>query len=320
MSNEGFILVKKFIYLFLSGCFFVFLFRPVWAQGRIVVSPSPEAASDAAEATESAEATPSAEKEEEIAVLEIEEVEKKDDITEPTPEIKGKLERYLAKHPIGPLTVTNFLQHAIREVIKKGVPANTIVLILLFPLMAGLIAGSRHIVGIKGFGIFLPAVLSVVFVSTGIIEGLLLFLTIIIVATSARMFLRKMKLQYLPRMALLLWCVSLGVLGILFIAPVLNLTSIMTLSIFPILILILLADSFIGIQIGMSMKQAIKITMQTLIVALVCSSILQLDFLQKFVLLKPEITVLLVAILDIFMGKYAGLRWLEHRKFREILK
>ena len=291
------------------------------AVGEVgVIREEVEAALDAAEATESAEATPSAEKEEEIVALEIEEVEKKDDITEPTPEIKGKLERYLAKHPIGPLTVTNFLQHAIREIIKKGVPANTIVLILLFPLMAGLIAGSRHIVGIKGFGIFLPAVLSVVFVSTGIIEGLLLFLTIIIVATSARMFLRKMKLQYLPRMALLLWCVSLGVLGVLFIAPVLNLTSIMTLSIFPILILILLAESFIGIQIGMSMKQAIKITMQTLVVALVCSSILQLDFLQKFVLLKPEITVLLVAILDIFMGKYAGLRWLEYRKFKEILK
>lgn len=320
MSNEGFILMKKFIYLFLPVYFFLFLLRPVWAQGRTLISPSPEAALDAVEDTESAEATPSAEKEEEIVELEIEEVEKKDDITEPTPEIKGKLERYLAKHPIGPLTVTNFLQHAIREVIKKGVPANTIVLILLFPLMAAIIAGSRHIVGIKGFGIFLPAVLSVVFVSTGIIEGLLLFLSIIIVATSARMFLRKMKLQYLPRMALLLWCVSLGVLGILFIAPVLNLTSIMTLSIFPILILILLADSFIGIQIGMSMKQAIKITMQTLMVALVCSSILQLDFLQKFVLLKPEISVLLVAIFDIFMGKYAGLRWLEHRKFKEILK
>ena len=284
----------------------------VLAQEKVAVS-SPEV-------TASAEATPSAEKEEKIAVLEIEEVEKKDDITEPTPEVKGKLERYLAEHPIGSLTVTNFLQHAIREIIKKGVPANTIVLILLFPLMAAIIAGSRHVVGIKGFGIFLPAVLSVVFVATGIIEGLLLFLTIIIVATSARMFLRKMKLQYLPRMALLLWCVSLGVLGVLFIAPVLNLTSIMTLSIFPILILILLAESFIGIQIGMSMKQAIKITMQTLVVALVCSSILQLDFLQKFVLLKPEISVLLVVILDIFMGKYVGLRWMEYRKFKEILK
>ena len=271
------------------------------------------------ESTESTEATLSGEEKGEIVELEIEEIEKKEDITEPTPEVKGKLEKYLAEYPIGPLTATNFLQHAIRTIVKKGVPANTIVLIFLFPLIAAIIAGSRHIVGIKGFGIFLPAVLSVVFVAAGIIQGLLLFITIIIVATGARMFLRKMKLQYLPRMALLLWCACLSVFGVLFLSPVLNLTTIMTLSIFPILILILLAENFISIQIGMSMKQAIKTTFQTLAMALICSFVLQLDFLQKFALLKPEISVLSVAILDVFMGRYTGLRWMERKKFKELL-
>lgn len=280
------------------------LVKPCLAQ-----SPSPEA-------TVSAEvikpATPS-------SIVE-RVVEKKDDITEPTPEIKGKLERYLAEHPPKPLTVTNFLQHAIRQAVKQGVPANTVVLILLFPLVAAVIAGSRHIVGIRGFGIFLPAVLSVVFVSTGIIEGLLLFLTIITVATLSRMFLRKMKLQYLPRMALLLWFVSLAVFSFLFLSPIFDLETITTLSIFPILILILLAESFISIQIGMSMKQAIQMTFETLIIALVCSYIFEMDFLQKFVLLRPELTVLGVAFLDVFMGKYIGLRLLEYKKFKILIK
>lgn len=289
-------LLFLFCLIFSASLFFPFR---VWAQES--------------EATEAAqEATPSS------IVERI--VEKKEDITEPTPKVKGKLERYLVEYPIKPLTVTNFLQHAIRGAVKNGVPANTIVLILLFPLVAAIIAASRHILGIRGFGIFLPAVLSVVFVSTGIIDGLLLFLTIIIVATLSRMFLRKMKLQYLPRMAFLLWFVCLAVLAILFLSPILNLVSIITLSIFPILILILLAESFIGIQIGMSMKKAIRMTFETLIMALVCSGLLQLEFLQKFVLLNPEMTVIGVAVLDIFMGKYAGLRLLERKKFREILK
>lgn len=289
-------LLFLFCLIFSASLFFPFR---VWAQES--------------EATEAAqEATPS-------SIVE-RVVEKKEDITEPTPKVKGKLERYLVEYPIKPLTVTNFLQHAIRGAVKNGVPANTIVLILLFPLVAAIIAASRHILGIRGFGIFLPAVLSVVFVSTGIIDGLLLFLTIIIVATLSRMFLRKMKLQYLPRMAFLLWFVCLAVLAILFLSPILNLVSIITLSIFPILILILLAESFIGIQIGMSMKKAIRMTFETLIMALVCSGLLQLEFLQKFVLLNPEMTVIGVAVLDIFMGKYAGLRLLERKKFREILK
>ncbi len=287
-------------------------FNTLTAEAQIRTSPSPDIVLEE-EATQSAqeEATPA-------AVVE-RVVEKKEAITEPTPEVKGKLERYLSEHPLSPLTVTNFLQHAIRGAIRQGVPANTIVLVLLFPLVAGIIAASRHIVGIRGFGIFLPAVLSVVFVATGIIEGLLLFLVIITVATAARIIIKKLKLEYLPRMALILWFVSLGVLSVLFISPGLNLTSIMTLSIFPILILILLAENFMSIHIGMSMKQAIQMTMETAAIAVFCSLVLNLDFLQKFVLLYPEIMVLGVAVFDIFLGKYIGLRLLEYKKFKEII-
>jgi len=284
-----------------------------YAQFEPKVKVSPVASS---EASPSAEATPSSVE----VIKKVEVVEKKQDITEPTPEIKDKLERYLVDRPVGPLSPTNFLQHSIRSAVQRGVPANTLVLILLFPLVAAIIAGSRHIIGIRGFGIFLPAVLSVVFVATGIVEGLILFLTIIVVANGARMFLRKMKLQYLPRMALLIWFVTLAVLALMFVSPFLNLAVIINLSIFPVLILILLTDSFISIQAGMSMKQAIRMTLQTLFIALICSFVLQLDFLQKFFLLKPEISVLAVAILDVFMGKYAGLRLLEYKKFKEILK
>jgi hypothetical protein len=283
------------------------------AVEQIPASPQASAVlEEGKEATESGkEATPA-------AVVE-RVVEKKEDITEPTPEVKGKLERYLAEHPLDPLTVTNFLQHAIRGAIRRGVPANTIVLVLLFPLIAGIIAASRHLVGIRGFGIFLPAVLSVVFVATGIVEGFLLFLVIITVATAARMIIRKLKLEYLPRMALILWFVALGVLSLLFLSPLLNLTSIITLSIFPILILILLAENFISIHIGMSGKQAVKMTLETALIALACSFVLNLDFLQKFVLLYPEATVIGVAVFDLFLGKYVGLRILEYKKFKEII-
>lgn len=298
------------VFLF-SFFFFLGLAQQAKAQVKIPAMP------DFNEATETAEATPSAVEE---LKKKLEVVDKKEDITDPTPQIKGKLERYLQEQPIGPLNPTNFLQYSIRQMVQKGVAANTIVLILLFPLVAAIIAGSRHVVGIRGFGIFLPAVLSVVFVATGIIQGLILFLTIILVATGSRMFLRKLRLEYLPRMALLLWLVAMAVLLLMFISPFLDLGAISNLSIFPVLILILLTENFISIQIGMSQKQAIGMTVQTLIMALICSLILQLNFLQKFVLLHPEIYVVSIALLDVFMGKYTGLRWLEYKKFKEIVK
>jgi len=291
---------------------------PVEAQVRTrpVVSADLKSAQPATKS-----ATPSASVKESTPSSIVKEVtEKKEDITEPTPEVKGKLERFLMEHPPKPLTITNPIQHAIREAVKRGVPANMIVLVLLFPLVASLIAASRHIVGIRGFGIFLPAALSVVFVSTGITAGVLLFLTIITVATIARMLMRKMKLQYLPRMALLLWFVSLGVLAMLFLAPFLNLEELATISIFPVLILILTMESFIRVQIGKSMKQALRMSFETLIIALICSFIVQLDAVQRFVLIKPEIYIFAIGMADIYMGKYTGLRLLEYKKFKEILK
>jgi len=315
-SNQKFVLnfKKIFSYLLLSTLVLFLFSSKSFALERDAIIVLPEKVRSDQEATrsivtaESQQASASAES------------SKKEDLTEPTSEVKGKLERYMSEHPAQPLTVTNFLEHAVRMAVKKGVPANTIVLILLFPLVAAIIAGSRHIVGIKGFGIFLPAVLSVVFVSTGIIDGMLLFITVMAVATGGRMALKKIKLQYLPRMALVLWFVSLGVFGVLFLSPIFNLEELMNVSIFSILILILMTEDFIRIQIGRSMQQAIRRMIETLIIAIICSLVLQVDFLQKFVLLNPEIVVLSVAVLDIYMGKYTGLRLLEYKKFKEILK
>src|SRR3990170_1795791 len=67
------------------------------------------------------------------------------DITERTSPVKGKLEAYLSQKQPGELNWKNFLQIAIRQAVDKGVSANTIVFVLLFPLVAGLIAAGRHL-------------------------------------------------------------------------------------------------------------------------------------------------------------------------------
>src|SRR5262249_30306777 len=104
------------------------------------------------------------------------------DITETSGKTKDKLVEILDKHPISPITWHNFLQHAIRRAISNGLPANLIVIILLFPLITSIISFSRHVIGLKGFGVYTPAVLAVAFVSTGIVNGMLLFLIILVAA------------------------------------------------------------------------------------------------------------------------------------------
>lgn len=214
------------------------------------------------------------------------------------------------------------IKHAIDGAIASGVPENTIVMLLLLPIIATVIAATRQIIGIRGFGIFLPAALSITFVAIGPILGILLFSAIVAISTVVRIVTRKLKLklQYLPRMALILWFVSLGILGILFAAPYINYDPLLNVSIFPVLVLTLLVEDFTKIQLGKSFKTAMSLTAQTLVLALFSYVFLTYQPFQKFVLANPEIALITTFIINIILGKYLGLRFMEYYRFRKLLR
>ena len=243
------------------------------------------------------------------------------DITQKTEETIEPLVELLREQKLGPVWPVNPLKYAIRAAVVTGVPANTIVLLLLLPLVAMVIAAFRHLIGLRGFGIFLPAALSVVFVATGPVVGIGLFLVIVASSTIPRIILRrlKLKLQYLPRMAMILWFVVLGVLAVLFAAPFIRQPNLANVSIFPVLILVLLAEDFSRVQLGKSIKTAINLTTETLILALVSYIFLTFKSLQIFALLNPELLLLGVFIVDLMLGRYIGLRFIELWRFRKLI-
>lgn len=227
----------------------------------------------------------------------------------------------LLTQPLGNVFPFNPVKYAIRAGVSFGIPTQTITLLLLLPLVAAFIALARNVIGIRGFGIFLPAALAVTFVATGPILGIGLFLVIVSVSTLTRVILRrlKFKLQYLPRMALILWFVVVFVLGILFTAPYFGLYSIANVSIFAVLILTLLAEDFTKVQLGKSIETAVDLTSETLLLSLSSYLILTLRPVQEFAILNPEILLLGVFIFDLLLGKYAGLRLLELWRFRKLI-
>lgn len=213
------------------------------------------------------------------------------------------------------------MRQIIDTAIVSGVPETTIILLLMLPLIAFVIALSRNVVGIRGFGIFLPAALAVTFVATGPIVGIGLFLVIVTVSTIVRMVLRKLKvkLQYLPRMAFILWAVVVGVLSVLFLAPIIQFDRLTNVSIFAVLILILLAEDFIRVQLGKSIKTAINLTLETLILALISYFVLTFVPLQNFIFNNPEISLITIAVADLLLAKYSGLRLMEIYRFRKLI-
>jgi len=293
--------------------------QPALAQTRQAASPSPSPTASAAanlSATASAQvASPSAD------VLETIQEKQKTNITEPTGEVKSRLARFLDETPTQPLGPTNFVQHAIRQAVNRGVPANVLVLLLLFPVVASIIAASRHVIGLQGFGVYTPAVLAVALLSTGIFTGIILFTAIMVGATIGRKIFRRFHLQYLPRTALMLWLVTLVVFVLMLASPFLVQIKInlITVTIFPILVLILLSENFLEAQLAGSQYRALELTIETIFLAVISALFMSAEQVQRFVIVYPEITILFVFVLDLIVGRFTGLRLAEYLRFRPIL-
>lgn len=274
----------------------------------------------AQEATTAAEASESAVVASESAQAIVEEFVPKSDLTQPTAEVKGKLARLIDENPTGELTWYNFLRYFIERAVKQGVPANTLVLIILFPLAVTLVAASRHLIGIRGTGILTPALLAVAFLATGVWAGVILFGLTLAVTIVSRSLLKNFRLQYLPRVALLLWFVSAGVLLVMFVAGEWGYDNLTSIGIFPILILMLLSETFIDLQSGRSASEARTLIIQTVGLAIITSLILGWEMVQRAVILAPEIIFFGLAVIDVFMGKYTGLRLSEYLLFGRVVK
>jgi diacylglycerol kinase len=82
----------------------------------------------------------------------------------------------------------------------------------------------------------------------------------------------------------------------------------------------LLAENFIEVQMGKSKREAFRVTIQTLVMAVAAALVMGLDGVQKWVLLNPELFLVIVAGFNIYIGKYVGLRALEYVKFKDLTR
>lgn len=204
--------------------------------------------------------------------------------------------------------------------INQGVPQETVVLLLMLPIVATIIAFGRQVIGIKGFGIYTPLIISFAFLATGLKYGLVFFMTILIVGTLIRLLAKRFRLLYLPRMAIVLTTVALAILVLLLAGAYSGRVGLVAASIFAILIMITLVEKFIAAQIERGAREAIMLTSETLILSIISFWIISWSWLQNVVLLIPLWIILGSIIINIFLGKWTGLRLAEYFRFREVIK
>ena len=200
-----------------------------------------------------------------------------------------------------------------------GVPLETVAALLMLPLLATLVAFARQIVGLKGFNIFTPLIIAFVLREVGLEYGLTIFALVVVSGLVARLILKRWRLQYLPRIALIITVVTAAVLAMFFAAMFFDRLGFIEVSLLPVLVLVALAEQFAAVHIEHGAKVALALTLEAALLALAGFGLLSWPALTSLVLQYPLPYFVIVIGLNIILGRWTGLRLLEVWRFRALL-
>ena len=220
--------------------------------------------------------------------------------------------------------MANEYGQVINYFVSQRVPIETVKMILMLPVIATLIAFIRQVFGLKAFGIYTPLIVSLAFLAmgldgVGVKYGVTIFISIIVVGMGTRFILKKLRLLYLPRVAITLSVVAFSILLILVLGGSLQRTGLASVSIFPLLIMIAIVEKFVAAQIEKGNRRAMVLAVETLVMSLIAYYLVSWHFFAETVLKYPWI-ILIFIIFNIFLGIWTGLRISEYYRFRKVLK
>lgn len=226
----------------------------------------------------------------------------------------------------------NFMSYFVSILINNGIPDNTIALLLLLPVIATVIAFMRQVVGLTTFGIYTPSIMTLSFLVIGLYAGLLTLVIAIVIGILSRPLLKKVKMLFIPKMAIVITLVSLSLLILLITSIHLNLfdAQFLSIAIFPMLILSTLVEKFVSSKGEKSSASAAILMLETVTVAIIAYFIaggeinllifsIKMDTVKNLMLNHPEI-ILLFIFANVLLGKWSGLRIMERVRFREVLR
>ena len=212
----------------------------------------------------------------------------------------------------------NLLSSLVNYMLTHGVSSQTVILLLMLPVIAMILAFLKQVIGITTFGLYTPSLVALSFLALGWPIGLAFLLFIIITGYATRAFMRRWRLLYIPKVAIVITVVSITLLLLLGLGTLFHIILARD-TIFVLLIMSTLSESFLNVKTEEGLYSAILGTGETILAALLCVFIVQWPWLQSFALAYPELILFTIAA-DAILGRWTGLRLVEYFRFREVFK
>ncbi|MBU1018085.1 PKD domain-containing protein [Patescibacteria group bacterium] len=213
----------------------------------------------------------------------------------------------------------NFMSYLVNFMLTQGVPSNTIVLLLMLPVIATIIAFLKQVIGVTTFGLYTPSIITLSFLALGLKFGLAILVIILLTGSILRKAFAHVRLLHIPRIAIVFTISTLIILLMLGFGTYLNIQELASIAVFPMLIMTTLAEKFVSAQSGKGVYAAVLLMVETTAVSLICYWVVEWQFLQNLILSYPEIILLLIVV-NLGLGRWTGLRFFEYIRFREVMR
>ena len=199
-----------------------------------------------------------------------------------------------------------------------GLSLKSSYIFLLMPICALAISFLRNIVGIKTFGIFMPMLIAAACVFTGLLQGLIGFMLVLLLAFIGHTLLGKFHILKVPRLAAIITLISIvSLVGVSLMDTPMNIESGL-LALFPAVIISFTADRIHDMSNENNWHDLSKNALGTIITLLLCYLVFNSILLQGMFSLYPELLLMVLAAL-MYIGSWTGIRVSEIFRFNKLL-
>jgi hypothetical protein len=192
-------------------------------------------------------------------------------------------------------------------------------ILLLLPFAALITAFMRNVIGLGTFGTFAPSLLAMSFIYADWETGLAILLVVVTAGLLGRVWLERLRLLMVPRLSIILTVVILCVVFCVSLFDFLGVTPGAQAVLLPMVILTILIERFYVTVEEDGLMYALQLAVGTVVVAALCYLVLGWDAVGAWVLTYPEVHFFTIAVF-ILLGRYAGYRFTELWRFRDLVE
>ncbi|GHD26206.1 UUP1 family membrane protein [Halioglobus pacificus] len=191
-------------------------------------------------------------------------------------------------------------------------------MLLLLPLGAAVVVFMRVLVGVRTAGTFMPILISLAFLQTSLLPGLVSFVSVVAIGLMMRAYLSRLNLLLVARIATLIVLVIFVITALSVIGYQLGYSTGMVITFFP---MIIIAWTIERMSILWEEEGAREVLIQgsgSLFVAIVAYLLMHHPLLEHLSFNFPELNLILLAAI-LAMGQYTGYKLTELYRFRALL-